>query len=133
METDIKQPGAPPDSLHSVVVPPELETIIRGVEADEARMVELGKKLGIEMAVSDDPEMQKLWVMQRAWGKWAMQQPGEKLAGLVGAMAEMFYPRTENWALLREASHRLKKTKPRQEARRHNVRVSESGGNKPTT
>lgn len=119
-QDDIKTASAPADSFHSVVVPPELEAIIREVEADENRMVELGKKLGIEMAVSDDPEMQKLWVMQRAWGKWAMQQPGEKLSGLVGAMAEMFYPRTENWALLREASHRLQKTKPRQEARRHN-------------
>lgn len=119
-QDDIKTASAPADSLHSVVVPPELEAIIREVEADENRMLELGKKLGIEMAVSDDPEMQKLWVMQRAWGKWAMQQPGQKLAGLVGAMAEMFYPRTENWALLREASHRLQKTKPRQEARRHN-------------
>jgi hypothetical protein len=103
-----------------VVVPPELEAIIREVEADENRMVEIGKKLGIEMAVSEDPEMQKLWVMQRAWGKWAMQQPGEKLSGLVGAMAEMFYPRTENWALLREAAHRLEKTKPRKDKVRHN-------------
>lgn len=44
-------------------------------------------------------------------------------------MAEMFYPRTENWALLREASHRLQKTKPRQEARRHNDSSSPTRAN----
>lgn len=97
-------------------MPPGFDKIIREVEANEAKIIELGKQCGIEMA-SSDPEAKKLWVMQRAWGRWAMQQSGERLADLVDAMAEMFYPRTENNALLREAAKRLKNTK----ARRHNV------------
>ena len=112
-QDDIQTASAPADSLHSVVLPPGFDEIIREVEANENYMVELGKKLGIDMAVSDDPEKQKLWVMQRAWGKWAMQQKGEELQCLCYALSEMYQPRTKNWALLREAAQRLKNTKPR--------------------
>jgi hypothetical protein len=106
-------------SLKRVVVPPEVEAIAVQIRADEQRMLEWEREQGLPPTELDQAT-QEWWVMERAWMRWAKQQPVARLVSLMRHVAQFWNKQTEPNALLMEAADRLERKK----SRRHNAEVS---------